>query len=76
MIIDPTDMNLNSWTDQMTYLVDKETPVMRADGNWREWATNLMNTPNFRGQSIPDPASFSDWREWGERFFETVELDG
>ena len=77
-VIDPRGMSVIDWTDNMGFLLDKMVTVERLDDptKWREWATNILDTPNFEGQNAPDPYQFESWVEWAMRFNQVVELPG
>ncbi len=78
MIIHPQQLNAAGWADSMAYLLSGGTPIMKLEDpeKWREWALNLSGQPNFIGQNVPNPHAFESWRDWAERLFETVELEG
>lgn len=78
MNIDPRGMSVMEWTDRMTIVLDEMViPEKLLDpAQWREWATNIIDTPNFEGQNVPNPYQFDDWREWAMRFNQVVELPG
>lgn len=78
MNIDPRGMTLTDWTDNMSFILDKMVLVERLDNEeeWREWATNIIDTPTFEGQNVPNPYQFDDWREWAMRFNQVVDLPG
>lgn len=78
MNIDPRGMTVIEWTDRMALPLDSMVIPERLDDpkQWREWATNILDTPNFEGQNAPNPYQFDDWREWAMRFNQVVDLPG
>lgn len=32
--------------------------------DWKTWAKQLYNRPNFQEKTIPDPLLYADWRAW------------
>lgn len=73
MMLDPYDMELKDWADNVASAMDRFTPVERLDDEslWQEWGANLLTDLAEDG---PNPYGFEDWREWGARLFLTVEL--
>ena len=66
------------WADRMSLVLDSMViPEKLLDPEeWREWATNILDTPNFEGQNVPNPYQFEDWMEWAMRFNQVVDLPG
>lgn len=77
-VLDPRYMTVIEWTDRMAQLLDPMVIPERLlePSLWREWATNILDTPNFEGQNAPNPYQFDDWEEWAMRFNQVVELPG
>lgn len=76
-VIDPRFMTVIEWTDRMALELDKvDQLIFRLDDpdDWRSWALNILDTPNFEGQNLPDPENYDDWQEWAQRFNQVVDL--
>lgn len=78
MNVDPRGMTVVEWADRMSLVLDSMVIPERLDNpeEWREWATNIIDTPNFEGQNVPNPYQFDDWVEWAMRFNQVVDLPG
>ncbi len=78
MNIDPRGMTVIQWADRMSLILDSMVIPERLDDpeQWREWATNIIDTPNFEGQNVPIPYQFDNWMEWAMRFNQVVDLPG
>lgn len=78
MSIDPRGMDVITWTNRMTPLLDSSGPVSRLlDPNrWKEWATEVLDNLAFQGVVVPDPNQFNDWMQWAIRFNQIVDLPG
>jgi hypothetical protein len=35
-----------------------------SEENWKEWARGLNGIGYFVQSGVPDPGSYSDWRDW------------
>lgn len=81
MIIDPVGFgdDVVAWANQMTYLVQDESPnclILTNPAEWRDWALCLVAQPDQIGQDAPDPNEFDTWQEWAMRFFQTTNFSG
>lgn len=76
MIIDPRGLTVIEWTDYMTdELVGFSAPPRLDDpAEWRTWALAVCQSPRIAAFNPPSPIHFRDWREWAERFNQTVDL--
>jgi len=76
MILDPRGLSVMQWTDFMTNeLIGFSQPPRLDDPlSWRTWALTVCQSPRIAAFSPPNPFQFSDWREWAERFNQTVVL--
>jgi len=76
--IDPRGMTVTEWTDRMAAPLSTMVIPERLDDpdKWREWATNILDTPNFEGQNAPNPYQFDNWMDWAMRFNQVVDLPG
>ncbi len=62
------------WADSMYVALQQYgTPSQLDDADaWRDWAVGLLSFNGFDSLSIPDPYQFGTWREWAERFNQSV----
>jgi hypothetical protein len=70
----PTGMRLKDWADQIALDLDPYGAFGRLDNEdrWQDWAMQFLNTMSLK-ENLPVPYYFNDWREWAERFCQTVE---
>lgn len=70
----PSGMDLRDWADQIALDLDPFGAFGRLDveSNWQNWAMQFLNNMRLQ-ENIPVPYNFDDWREWAERFCQTVE---
>jgi hypothetical protein len=70
----PMDMTVQQWTDSMAFSLSKYGLVRRLDNekDWQDWAQYIVNLPKIAILSPPNPAEFTDWREWARRFLGAV----
>lgn len=73
MII-PVNMTVIEWADQMTQSVDKYSDVMKLENpdDWQFWALSVILSNEQWEASVPNPFSYTDWREWAELFIGNV----
>ncbi len=75
LTIDPRDMPLQEWADQMT--VNFETvaviPRLMDPNGWQDWAASLLAIAAFSGILIPNPYGFTDWQDWAIRANATLD---
>lgn len=74
-MIDPIGMNAVEWTDRMTPLLPILPLKINREQDWRVWARHVLQSPSISRYNPPNPEFFSDWREWADRFNQTVDLD-
>jgi acetyl-CoA carboxylase carboxyltransferase component len=75
-MINPDGMTAIEWTDQMSSYLPSVLPMkINSENEWREWARHVLSFPEIARFTPPDPGQFTDWREWADRFNETVQLD-
>ena len=69
----PSYMQLNDWADQVALDLDSYGAFGRLDkdGNWQDWAMQFLNNTSL-GHNFPRPYDFKDWREWAERFCQSL----
>lgn len=69
----PTNMALRDWADQIALDLDPYGAFGRLDdeNNWQNWAMQFLNTMSLK-ENFPVPYNFDDWKEWAERFCQTV----
>lgn len=65
----PSGMQLSDWADQIVLDLDSYGSFGRLDDEerWQDWAMQFFNNSAL-GRNFPLPYSFTDWREWAERF--------
>lgn len=75
-MIQPEYINLKNWSASL--LVDYATyniPILFDEKKWKSWASDLLNSPPFRGMNIPLPGNVKnknqdkeseedEWRTW------------
>ena len=70
----PTNMGLRDWADQIALDLDPYGSFGRLNNvdDWQNWAVQFLNNAALN-ENIPVPYSFTDWREWAQRFCQVVE---
>ena len=70
----PTGMSLRDWADQIALDLDSFGAFGRLniETEWQNWAMQFLNNMSL-GRNFPVPYNFTDWREWAERFCQTLE---
>ena len=70
----PTGMSLRDWADQIALDLDSFGAFGRLDieEQWQNWAMQFLNNMSL-GNNFPLPNDFQNWREWAERFCQTLE---
>lgn len=70
----PTGMGLRDWADQVALDLDSFGAFGRLDddSNWQNWAMQFLNNMSLK-ENFPVPYNFENWREWAERFCQTLE---
>ena len=70
----PTGMGLRDWADQVALDLDSFGAFGRLDddSNWQNWAMQFLNHMSLK-ENFPVPYNFENWREWAERFCQTLE---
>ena len=76
MNIDPRGLSVFEWTDFMaTELLGRSLPPRLDDSDkWKGWALQVCQSPRIAAFNPPNPLQFDDWRQWAERFNQTVDL--
>jgi hypothetical protein len=69
----PMYMELVDWANQIALDLDPYGSFGRLDNpdNWQNWAMQFLNNTSL-GRNFPNPYDFADWREWAERFTQTL----
>ena len=69
----PTHMSLFDWANQVALDLDSYGALGRLDNEaeWQAWAMQFLNNTTL-GRNLPDPYGFADWRDWAERFVQTL----
>lgn len=70
----PTGLGLRDWADQVALDLDSFGAFGRLDddSNWQNWAMQFLNNMSLK-ENFPVPYNFENWREWAERFCQTLE---
>lgn len=75
-MIDPSQMGAVEWTDRMALLLPRVLPLrIDREEDWPAWAMHVLQSPSISQYNPPDPNQFTNWREWADRFNDTVPLD-
>jgi hypothetical protein len=66
-------MELRDWADSICLDLDSFGTFGRLDdaAQWQDWAMQFLNNTTL-GQNFPDPYGFTNWREWAERFAQSL----
>lgn len=69
----PSFMELRDWADQIALDLDSYGSFGRLDNEleWQDWAMQFLNNTTL-GRNFPVPYDFNDWREWAERFSQSL----
>ena len=69
----PSYMSLQDWADQICLDLDTTGAIARLldENAWQDWAIQFLNLLAL-GRDLPNPYNFADWREWAERFCQTL----
>lgn len=69
----PTNMELSDWASQIILDLDPYGAFGRLQDpeRWQDWAVQFLNNMTI-GRNLPNPYGFTDWREWAERFVQTL----
>lgn len=69
----PTGMSLRDWADQVALDLDSYGAFGRldVDSQWQNWAMQFLNNMSL-GNNFPNPYNFDSWRDWAERFCQTL----
>ena len=69
----PVGISLLDWAQQLrSEYSEDDIPVLYNQNDWQNWGNSLRLIGTFSGASIPRTESFSDWREWAQRFTQTI----
>lgn len=70
----PTGLGLRDWADQIALDLDPYGAFGRLDieDQWQNWAMQFLNNMTLK-ENFPIPYYFDNWREWAERFCQTLE---
>lgn len=69
----PSHMTLNDWANQVSLDLDPFGTFGRLndEAHWQDWAMQFLNNAAL-GRNFPNPYQFTDWKEWAERFVQTL----
>lgn len=71
-MINPIGMEVIEWTDRMATFLPVTTYKLEDPDHWQDWARHVVQSSTVSIYNPPQPAEFSDWRDWAERFIQTV----
>ena len=62
------------WSQQMAFILEKygDVGIITEPNQWKGWGDYVVNLPGVAILSPPNPAVFTDWREWAQRFVEVL----
>ena len=74
LTIDPQGLEVVEWADWTGSELQPFGDVPRLDDadRWREWAYAVIQNRDIANCQPPDPQHFGDWREWADRFNQTI----
>ena len=69
----PNGMELMDWADQISLDLDQYGSIgkLQNESEWQDWAIRLLNISAI-GKNLPVPYSSDEWREWAERFCQSL----
>lgn len=73
--ISPRHLTIKRWCDQMVAELEPFGPVPRLmkESDWQSWGEQVNLLPALSGYNPPDPAQFSDFYTWAERFNSVIQ---
>jgi hypothetical protein len=61
----PDFVSFPRWAAQLAVnYSEAEVPIVRDEVEWREFGRALLQRPPFNDFPLPDPTTFTDWRDW------------
>lgn len=51
-----------------------QPPRLDDPHDWQVWALTVVQSPRIAAFNPPNPLEFTQWREWAQRFNQTVVL--
>jgi len=69
----PAGVSLEMWAASL--VVDFPTdniPVLKGSGNWKQWASFLIQENSFANNGAPGPSLFKDWQSWAQAVFKAM----
>ncbi len=75
MAINPHGMTLRQFADATILSVGDTYSFGRLDNDadWKTWATGFIRASPYSQRRPPDPAQFTDWRDWAQRMYSFLE---
>jgi hypothetical protein len=69
----PTNLELIDWANQVILDLDPYGAFGRLsdESKWQDWAVQFLNNTTI-GRNPPIPYAFDDWREWADRFCQSL----
>lgn len=73
--IQPDGLTLTEWCD---YTADNlwqlgPVPKLAREDEWQDWAATVLGTGTLRDINLPNPYTFTDWRDWADRFNQGID---
>jgi hypothetical protein len=69
----PTNLELIDWANQVILDLDPYGAFGRLsdEAHWQDWAVQFLNNTTI-GRNPPIPYAYDDWREWADRFCQSL----
>lgn len=69
----PTNLELIDWANQVILDLDPYGAFGRLqdEAQWQDWAVQFLNNTTI-GRNPPIPYAYDDWREWADRFCQSL----
>jgi hypothetical protein len=69
----PTNLELIDWANQVILDLDPYGAFGRLqdEEHWQDWAVQFLNNTTI-GRNPPIPYAYDDWREWADRFCQSL----
>jgi hypothetical protein len=62
------------WADMTTPAILRfgQIPKLMREEDWPNWAFLIVQLQPLEARRLPDPRTYTDWREWAIRFNQAV----
>ena len=71
-IPDPQMVDFPDWAGVMATIYSGDELSNFPYLPWQQWALQLYTRPSFADVSVPDPMTFTDWRDWATALRDTA----